>query len=558
MAEEIEQDKKSIEHLPQIEESTKFNFITSIWIVPFIALMIAGWLTFQYFSELGPQIKIIFPSNEGLKAGQSQIKYRDVPVGVVEKITLQKDGDGVVVIARMNKDTKPFLNKDTKFWIVKPELGVYGISGLDTIVSGNYIGIYAKREERSFQNTFIGLDHVYRGNVTGGKYFVLKTYSGDSSVRTGTPVYFKNIRVGQVEYVVLGTDDIFVNVIVFIEKQYTEYINTSTKFWIRRTLNVFLHEGSLDVDVAPFKDMLLGAIEFSTTRHGKKSALPEDFTFILHKSKSTVNSKKLGKAEKEIKLFMVETQDPISKLKIGSPVQYRGFKIGSVIRISLFYDKTSHMMNGKVVIEMDTSVFTDPNDTNSTGEANFYQAVAEGMRAQILPSDPILGMLYVDLNFKHDDGNKSITMGKQYPVVPSVSGETENIVGSLGEILAKINALKLDELVNSVTEVVHSAKEPIAKTDILVEDLQKTVAYLNKMMSKKSFERMPDETSKALRELTKTLKETKRVVKGYDQNSLLNRQLSETLKILSKTSKEMDVFLKMLNRKPDALIFGDN
>lgn len=92
------------QQIPTIEESTKFNFITSIWIVPFIAMLIAGWLAFQYFAQLGPEIRIVFPKNEGLQAGQSQIKYRDVPVGTVKKIELQEDGDGVVVVARMDKN----------------------------------------------------------------------------------------------------------------------------------------------------------------------------------------------------------------------------------------------------------------------------------------------------------------------------------------------------------------------------------------------------------------------------------------------------------------------
>jgi len=106
--------------IPQIEESSKFNLITSIWIVPFIALIIAGWLAYQYFSELGPEIKIIFPENEGLHAGQSQIKYRNVPIGTVKKIVLQKKGEGVTVIARMEKSATPYLNTNAKFWIVKP------------------------------------------------------------------------------------------------------------------------------------------------------------------------------------------------------------------------------------------------------------------------------------------------------------------------------------------------------------------------------------------------------------------------------------------------------
>jgi len=354
------------EQLPQVEESTKFNFFTSIWIVPFIALIIAGWLAYQYYSELGPEIKIVFPHNEGLKAGQSKIKYKDVPVGTVTKITLQEDGNGVVVIARMEKVAEPYLNDNAKFWIVKPELGVSGISGLDTLISGNYIGIASKKGGKLKKN-FVGMEHAYRSDKNG-EYFVLRTPRGDSSVKTGTPIYLKNIRVGRVEYVMLGLDDVFVDVIVFIDKRYVPYVHTDSKFWVRSTLDAEIVNGALDVNVAPVVDLLQGAIEFSTTGRDANRTVPDTFAFLLHKNKSSVNTKKLGHEKKEIDFFMLHTEDSIAKLKIGSPVRYDGFKIGSVVEITLSYDKKTHKMNGSVLTEIDTSVFDDLSDAERYGK----------------------------------------------------------------------------------------------------------------------------------------------------------------------------------------------
>jgi paraquat-inducible protein B len=545
------------EQIPEVEESTKFNFITSIWIVPFIALIIAGWLAYQYYAELGPQIKIIFPTNEGLKAGQSQIKYKDVPIGIVEKITLEENGHGVVVIARMDNAAKPFLNENSKFWIVKPEFSLSGVSGLDTLVSGNYIGVFGKKGGE-FRDEFIGLDHSFRNNLGGGKYYVLKTPRGDSSVRSGTPVYFKNIRVGQVEYVVLGEHNVFVEVIIFIDKQFTSFVNTDSKFWVRSTIDAELQNGALDVTVAPLTDLLNGAIEFSSPGQNTNRTVPNNFTFILHKNKNSVNSKKIGNAKKQIELFMLHTQDSIAKLKIGSSVNYDGFKVGTVIQIALSYEKTTHEMNGEILVEIDTSVFEDPNDSDHTGKDNLYQAVKEGMRAQIVPSDPITGMLYVNLTFNNSDENKTIVQNGKYALFPTVSYDSGNIMVSAAKILDKINKLPLEKLVESLNKIVNDTAEPIANANDLLIDLKRTAEYFNTMVSKKTFVTMPDEVDKALKELTRTLKTTKKVVKSYDSNSILNKQLSQTLEILTKTSKEMQIFLRMLNRKPNSLIFGDN
>lgn len=542
--------------IPEIEESTKFNFFTSIWIVPFIALLIAGWLAFQYYSELGPKIKIKFPTNEGLKAGQSQIKYKDVPIGTVEKITLDEDGNGVVVTARMDKSAKPFLNKDTKLWIVKPEVGLSGVRGLDTLISGTYIGMYAKKGEE-FKDEFIGVDHSFLNNLGGGKYYILRTPVGIASVTKGTPVYFKNIKVGQVEYVVLDNDEIFVDVIVFINKEYTDFVHRRSKFWVRSTVDMTLNNGSLDINVAPVTDLLNGAIEFSSPEIEGDKTIPDAFSFTLYRSKSRVNSKKIGNRKKETEFFKLHTSDELAKLRIGSSVEYKGFKIGSVSQISLYYDKVTHNMNGEVILELDTSVFADPNDSNHTGEENLYEAVEEGLRAKIVPIDPITGRLYVDLAFTENDGNKSVGTEDKYAVLPVMERRSGNIMASIGSILDKINKLPLDKLVNSLDKVINDASEPLANANEMLIELKKSAKDLRKVTSKKSFARMPDEVDKALKELTRTLKSTDKVVKGYGPNSMLSKQLSYTLEILTKTSKEMEVFLRLMNRKPNSLIFGD-
>jgi len=543
------------EQLPRIEESTKFNFLTSIWIVPFIALLIAGWLAYQYYAELGPEIRIVFPNNEGLKAGQSQIKYKDVPVGTITKVTLQKDGEGVAVIARMDKVAAPYLNEHAKFWIVKPEFGVSGVSGLDTLISGNYIGIASKKGGR-FKKNFVGLEYAYRSDKNGA-YFVLRTPLGNSSVKTGTPIYLKNIKVGRVEYIMLGLDNVFVNIVIFIDKAYVPYVHTDSKFWVRSALDAELVNGRLDVTVSPILDLFQGAIEFSSTGKDIHRTVPDKFAFLLYKNRGSVNTKKLGHAKKEIHHFMLHTEETIAMLKIGSPVRYDGFKVGSVVEIALNYDKLSHKMRGDVAIAIDTSVFDDLSDENDTGKENFYLAVEEGLRARIDTIDPITGRLYVNLLFTDKDGNKSIEEGKRYAVIPTIRAGNSDIVAGFSKIIDKINRLPIERVVTSLHHLIEESEKPVTNANIVLEKLKTTVENLNRLTARKSFAQMPDEVEKALESLTRTLRTTQKVVKGYGSNSLLNHQISETLKSVNQTSDEMRTFLKMLNRKPNSLIFGD-
>ena len=119
---------------PKVKESRGIQILTTIWLVPFLAMIIALWLAFQYYTKIGPTIEISFKSNAGLIANQSQIKLRDVTVGMVTKISLSDDGKGVVVQAQMNREVASYLNNKAKFWIVHPDVGSHGVSGLDSLL----------------------------------------------------------------------------------------------------------------------------------------------------------------------------------------------------------------------------------------------------------------------------------------------------------------------------------------------------------------------------------------------------------------------------------------
>ncbi len=538
--------------LPQIEESSRFNFITSIWIVPFIALIIAGWLAYQYFSELGPEIKIIFPANEGLNAGQSQIKYRNVPIGTVKKIVLQKKGEGVAVIARMDKSATPYLNSNTKFWIVKPEVGMSGVSGLETLISGTYINMHAEKGGKS-QDIFSGLSEGYR-YTEEGMYFQLTAPSA-YNIKEGTPIFLKNIQAGQVEYVNISLDGQSVEFAIFINNLYVPYVHRSSKFWITSAVDVSFANGRLDVNMAPVTSLVQGGIEFSSTGEDASDTVPDKFTFRLYKNAHLAEGQTIGKGGDFITPFEIVTEDQIAKLKRGAFVEYQGYEVGRVKDIELSYDTETHKILGKVLVDIDLSSFSSRGDDFEKCQNKFYKAVEEGLSAKMTATDPFTGTLFVDLVFDDNTTHRSITQGKKYALLPSIKSDGGGIMDEVEKILQKLNKLPLEKLLASINKVVDDNTEPVHQ--VLV-DLKKTVQNLNEMTDKKSFKTMPDELNKTMKELTTTLRTAKKVVKGYDANSLLTSQITQTLQVVTETSREMQQFLKQLNRKPNSLIFGDN
>lgn len=536
---------------PKVEESSKFNLLTSIWIVPFVAMLIAAWLAYQYFSELGPQIRIVFPNSEGLNPGQSQIKYRDVSIGTVKKIILQKEGKGVVVIAKMDKSAVPFLNENTKFWIVKPEVGISGISGLDTLISGTYIGMVSSEGEES-KKSFIGLAQAYKF-AREGVYFQLSAPSG-YNVKEGTPLYFKGTKAGQVEYLNISLDGQNIDFAVFVNKAYVPYVHSDSKFWVTSAVDIDFANGRLDVNVAPVTYLMQGGIEFSSTGEDASDTVPEQFVFELHKNGNLAISQNIGRGGNFIKSFEMMTEDSIAKLKIGAPVEYEGYEVGRVKDVELSYNAKTHKILGKVLLSIDVSSFASDDDNVTNCQNKFYKAIEEGLSAKITPTDPITGMLFVDLLFDSNSTHRSVTKGQKYALLPSIENDGGGMMDEADKLLKKLNSLPLEKLLASINKVVDDSAEPI---NTVLTDLQKTVKDMNALTGKKSFQTMPDEIDRTLKELSKTLATAQKTMKGYDNQSLLARQIAETLKVVTETSKSMQQFLEMLNRKPDSLIFGD-
>ena len=77
-----------------------------VWLVPLVAAIIGGWLIFKAVTEKGPIIIIVFESAEGLEAGKTKIKYKEVEVGQVKQINLDEDLSHVIVTAELVREVK--------------------------------------------------------------------------------------------------------------------------------------------------------------------------------------------------------------------------------------------------------------------------------------------------------------------------------------------------------------------------------------------------------------------------------------------------------------------
>lgn len=552
---------------PKIKESKGIQLLTTIWMVPFIAMVIALWLAFQYYAKVGPLVTIEFQENAGLVAKQSHVKLRNVIVGTVENVSLSEKGDGVTVQIRMNKDVSKYLNKSAKFWIVHPDVDSSGITGLDTLLSGSYIELKATKSENT-EKHFKGLEEAPAENSEGKTYLLSAPQS--YHLKKDSNVYYRMMKVGKVKRVGIAPDGRKVNFVIFIDKEYTKYINSKSQFYTTSSVSVDVSKGKLDLNVASLSQIARGGISIYTPTQSLRDdahlQLTKGHLFPLYKNLNQMKAKHLMSGASD-KVYKFHFNERISQLEIGSPIEFNGFQVGSIIDISSHFHAESKSIKSEVYAIIHTKGFSEEN-SEKDGEEVIEQLVNEGLRAQLRSTLPFIGSQFINLVFDKSKNEKLIHSG-DFILFPTIKKKKKtNILKEIEALVVKVRKLELEKLVNSATDIIENNEKPI--TDIL-QNLKKTIRTLDKTLlsfdatakninnltEQESLQELPATLQMTLNEVISTLEKVKTLSQDYSANSKFSDELSLTLRELTITAESMGKVSKTLERKSNALILGD-
>jgi len=553
---------------PKIRESKGIQLLTTIWLVPFIAMVIALWLAFQYYAKVGPLVTIDFKENAGLVAKQSHVKLRNVIVGTVESVSLSKEGDGVSVQVRMNKDVSKYLNKSAQFWIVHPDVDSSGITGLDTLLSGSYIELKATKDKKTTKH-FQGLEETPAQSAEGQTYLLSSPKS--YHLKKGSNVYYRMIKIGKVQRVGIAPDGKKINFVIFVYKKYTKYINKKTQFYTSSSVSVDISKGKLDLDVASLSQIARGGISTYTPTQSLDGnnflSLKKGHIFPLYKNLNQMKAKHLMRGEND-KVYKFVFNESISKLEIGSPIEFNGFQVGYVIDISSHFNNVSKAVESEVYAIIHTKGFSQ---TGSSGEGEkiLTDLVTEGLKAQLNTILPLIGSQFIDLVFDNHQGNKLLLDGDFTRFPTTKKNKESNIFNEIESLVIKIQKLELEKLLASATNIFEKSEKPI--NDIL-NNLQKSISNLDKMLKsfdktakninviteQESLKNLPDTLQITLNELINTLEKVKVLSQDYNADSKFSAELSLTMKALNATAESMGKVSKTLERKSNALLLGDD
>ena len=257
----IKNDEVAVHNVPKakIKERKK---VSIIWIVPIIAAIAAGWLVYRYVEDAGPLIHIQFSDGSGIQANQTVVKYHGVRIGEVKSVRLAKDLVHVDVEVRLNASAKSLARAESVFWIVRPEVGAGGFHGLETIVSGPFIQV--QPGGGAAQKSFSGADEPpILKQYRKGLEIVLKTPQ-INMLSVGSPVYYRGIEVGAVQYFLLGTNATEDEIHLLIEPSFAPLVRTDTEFWNAGGVRVHVKLTGINISAGTFKSLIIGGIAFAT------------------------------------------------------------------------------------------------------------------------------------------------------------------------------------------------------------------------------------------------------------------------------------------------------
>ncbi|MFW6098853.1 MAG: intermembrane transport protein PqiB [bacterium] len=520
--------------LPHPEIKPRQRWIPSfVWLIPLIAALIGIALVAKAITEKGPTVTVTFTNAEGLEAGKTKVKYKDVEIGSVQAIALTKDFKHVLVRIQLTKEAENFAAKDTRFWVVRPRVGASGISGLGTLLSGAYIGVDIGRSKES-RTEFVGLENP--PSVTTDQQGHQYTLRGDSlgSVDIGAPVFYRHLQVGQVVGFALDKDGTGVQVNVFVNAPYDKYVGSNTRWWHASGVDLRLDSNGLKLNTQSLATVIVGGLAFQTPPgQGDGPQAPDNAVFRLASDEADAMREPDGAAMNVVMSF----NQSLRGLSVGAPVDMRGIVLGQVTDIGVEYDESGKTFSMKVSMALyparlsrRTSSAIPAPDTPG-GHDMLQHLVMQGLRGQLRTGNLLTGQLYVALDM-FPKAPRAVVDVRRSPVeLPTVPNSLDELQVQIADIAKKLNQVPFDRIGANLNGALENANRLFGHLDTeVVPQAHDTLA---------SAQRTFNAAEMTLR-----------------QDSPLQSDVHEAMQELTHTLQSLNALADYLERHPESLLFG--
>ena len=480
-------------------------------------------------SEQGPRATISFKTAEGIEVGKTRIKYKNVDIGVVEKIKFSDDFSNIILTVDFMEGSEKFLRRSTRFWVVKPQLSLRGATGLSTIISGAYIEIEPGTGAPKLH--FIGLEKqpVVKSDEQGKKITLVTQKLG--SVDTGSPIYYQGLLAGEVLGYELGNDRKSTYVHTFIKDPFDQLIRGNTNFWNVSGINVSMGADGFKVQTESIQSMMFGGIAFETPETLEQATTDIDkLVFTLHESYESIKKHAYTKKIKFIMFF----DSSIRGLNLGAPVEFKGIKVGTVLDVRLEFDSGSTSFRIPVLIEIEPQrIIERGNQEMDQSHQALQRLVKRGLRARLQTGSMLTSQLFVELDMHPGSPINLSGSETPYPELPTLP--TSNfgaITQSAEDLLAKLNAVDIKEVTSVLIDTIKTANKTMHNADKAIESANTLIGTPG----------IPE----AIENIRITLKNFKNITQKVDDSNLI-ASATKTFSSVDKTINSADKAINNAN-----------
>ena len=504
-----------------------------IWLIPFIALLIGLSLAIKSILAIGPTIYVSFRTAEGLVAGKTTVKYRQVDIGLVREIVLSDDRSHVIAKIELRKDASNFAAKDSRFWVVRPRVGTSGISGIDTLFSGSYIGVDGgKAKEKKEEFNGLEVPPVVTSDVPGKRFFLKAKDLG--SLDIGSPIYYRRINVGQITAYNLAKDGQHVELQTFIRSPYDKFVTQDARFWQASGIDVSLNASGFNLDTQSLASIVAGGIAFGYPDNSDAPIAQNSSHFNLWDSKTEALKDPDGKA---INIVMYFDQS-LRGLSAGAPIDFMGIDVGEIKAINAEFDHNYTHVRMRAEGVVYPSRLAHGQEMDPDGEI-FKRFVQNGWRAQMRTGNLITGQNYIafDLFPKAKPASVKVLPSGRFEV-PTMPSELKGLQAQISQIADKLTKFPLVEIGQDMRKTLGNMNNAINSTNQLVQQLDGKVA---------------PELQSTLNDVRGTLRSTQSILSS---DAPMQQDVRRALQQMTRAAASLQLMSDYIEQHPESLIRG--
>ena len=444
--------------------------LSFVWLIPLFALVVALGVAWQSYSEQGPIITIEFAEGSGIAARETEVRFRDVKVGMVEKVHFSEGLASVLADVRLEKEVAAYVDAGASFWIVQPELTARGVSGLDTVLSGVFIEGTWDEEIGPPQSRFRGLDAapLFRSGKEGLQ-IALRTVPG-GVMTDNTPILYRGIEVGLVGPASISSEGNFAIAEAIIYEPHGRLVTPSTRFWDTSGFSVSIGTAGAEINFSSLASLVGGGITFDTFVSGG-TRVSDGTVFEVYPEEAAARNSVFNASEVALLELRVIFDENISGLALGAPVELSGLRIGTVTNLSGIVDREifgDNRVRLSVVLGIQPARLGLPDEVSAEAALAFLaERVTSGLRARLASGNLLTGGLKVELVEVEDtDPAEIVVADGSIPTMPSTQSDISDAAATVEGVFTRINSLPIEELLQSAIGFLEGARNFVGSEEL--------------------------------------------------------------------------------------------